>query len=173
MSEVNLAYQVLRRPDSRRDYDRSLRAAEREPVDGAGSGGAADQPRRETDHGSEWEGDPATSPGARLVGRVLTPPGPAKMPWKLMGAMAVIGTAAVVATAALADPPQTEPPDGILQVGSCVTIESNGDAREVACADSSALVVRRLLPTGSTCPPAYATHRDRLGLGTVCVEDTG
>ena len=175
MAELNAAYQVLRRPQSRRDYDRSLRTIP-----------TSTQHRHEHHHdvGSDDEFDDAgsvtgdvdasrVSPGARVAGRVLTPSGPARMPWKLMAVAALIGSAVVLASAAFSDPPETEPPDGIVRVGSCVTIESNGDAREVACAESPELVVGLVLPTGSTCPPAYATHRDRLGLGTLCVESAG
>lgn len=170
MAELNAAYQVLRRPQSRLDYDRSLRVA------------AVTAPERRDDADTDDEydvladaGDPLRepSPGARTAGRVLTPSGPARMPWKLMAVAALVGSAVVLASAAFSDPPESEPPDGIVRVGSCVTIESNGDAREVACAESPGLVVRLLLPTGSTCPPAYATRRDRLGLGTLCVEAAG
>ena len=100
----------------------------------------------------------------------LHPPGPARFPWRLMAVLAIIGTGLVVATAAFTDPPSIEPPDGILQVGSCVGVESNLDVREIACTpERPDLVVRRVLPVGSTCPAAYATYRDRMGLSTVCV----
>jgi hypothetical protein len=171
MAELNAAYQVLRRPQSRREYDRSLRTtvAWAEHRHDVGSDDEFD------DFGSAAGDAEASraSPGARVAGRVLTPSGPARMPWKLMAVAALIGSAVVLASAAFSDPPGTEPPDGIVRVGSCVTIERNGDAREVACADSPELVVGLVLPTGSSCPPAYATHRDRLGLGTLCVESAG
>ena len=169
MSELNQAYQVLRRPETRLAYDRSLRATSAAtPPDGD----PCDVDRATVDEFDDAIGDASRprSPGGRLAGRVLTPAGPARMPWKLMAVAAVIGSAGVLVSAALADPPEVEPPDGIVRVGSCVTIESNGDAREVACAESPELVVGLVLPTGSTCPPAYSTHRDRLGLGTLCVE---
>ncbi len=76
----------------------------------------------------------------------------------------------IIASAAFTDSPSEELPDGILRVGSCVEIEPNLDAREVACSTSPGLVVRQMLPTNSVCPQPYATHRDRLGLGTACVE---
>lgn len=167
MAELNAAYQVLRRPQSRLDYDRSLRAATTQVT---GDGDSDERVAIDVDEDDEPR---RPSPGARVAGRVLTPSGPARMPWKLMAVAALVGTAIVVAGAAFTDPPETEPPDGIVRVGSCVTIEANGDAREVACVDAPELVVGLVLPTGSTCPPAYATHRDRLGLGTLCVESAG
>lgn len=167
MAELNHAYQVLRRPHTRLEYDRSLRTT---PTSAVGDVDSTDD---------IFDGEPSDddlkppSPGARLAGRVLTPSGPARMPWKLMAVMAIVGSAVVLISASLADAPADEVPDGILRVGSCVAIEVNGDAREVACADAGSQVVRLVLPTGSQCPPAYATHRDRLGLGTACVEQVG
>jgi DnaJ domain len=169
MAELNAAYQVLRRRETRLDYDRSLRTPTASPDERRADDGPHDD-IGDLDAGSEMG---RSSPGARIAGRVLTPSGPARMPWRLMAVAALIGSAIVVASAAFSDPPASEPPDGIVRVGSCVTIESNGDAREVACAESPELVVGLVLPTGSTCPPAYATHRDRLGLGTLCVEAAG
>jgi hypothetical protein len=177
MAEINHAYHVLRRPHTRLEYDRSLRA---KPSRNGDSGfddarfGADFDDTGFDDTGFDDTGfDDAVrspSPGARLAGRVLTPSGPARMPWKLMAVTAVVGSAVVLVSASLADAPADEVPDGILRVGSCVAIEANGDAREIACADADNQVVRLVLPTGSRCPPAYATHRDRLGLGTACVE---
>jgi hypothetical protein len=164
MAELNRSYEVLRSPASRLAYDRALRSGG--AVDADPTGADSD------DWAPEFEESGPQSPGARLAGRVLTPTGPARMPWKLMAVAALIGSVVVLVGAALAEPSAVETPDGILQVGSCVTIEANGDAREIACSEAPDRVVRRLLPTGSTCPPAYGTHRDRLGLGTVCVETT-
>ena len=66
--------------------------------------------------------------------------------------------------------PSEEAPDGILRVGSCVAIERNGDAREVACTKTDAdLIVELVLPTDQRCPFPLAGHRDRLGLGLACV----
>lgn len=155
MAAVNEAYDVLRRPGARTAYDREL-AGRRTAADGPAAGpGVADD---------------AEPPGPTAATKVLTPSGPARMPWKLMGIAAAVGSVVVIASAAFTDSPSDEPPDGILRIGSCVEVEPNYDVREVDCATSPGLVVRQMLPTGATCPQPLATHRDRLGLGTACVE---
>lgn len=100
----------------------------------------------------------------------LSPAGPARVPWKLMLVAAALGSTLVLVTASFNDPPSVEPPDGIIRSGSCVVIEANGDAREVACTNTPTdIVVSLLLPIGATCPAELAAHRDRLGLGTACI----
>lgn len=168
MAELNRAYQVLGRPQARQEYDRRLRQA-------ASAGEAAARPDSgpDPDPDPDLEPTPASSPASRMATSVLTPSGPARMPWMLMLIAAVVGSGIVIASAALSESPRDEEPDGILRVGSCVEIESNGDVREISCATDDTHVVGLVLPTGSTCPPAYATHRGRLGLGAVCVETDG
>lgn len=68
------------------------------------------------------------------------------------------------------DPPSEEVPDGILRTGSCVAMESNGDVREIACNGVDDIVVEYLIPTDASCPGGLGAFRDRLGLGTVCIE---
>ena len=98
------------------------------------------------------------------------PAGPARVPWKGLAIVAVVGSLVVLIAAAVTDPPSTEPPDGILRVGSCVQIERNFDVREVACTGDGDVVVALVLPTDATCPAGLGAFRDRLGLGTVCIE---
>lgn len=156
MARLNAAYETLRRPETRREYDLSLARRSTPP---------------EADAGGEPLADSAPpSPGSRAATSVLAPSGPARMPWKLMAVAAALGSAVIIVSAAFTDRPADEPPDGILRVGSCVEIEPNLDAREVDCSISPGLVIRQMLPTGAVCPQPYATHRDRLGLGTACVE---
>lgn len=159
MAAVNEAYDVLRRPEARGAYDREL-AGQRAAANATTVGPGADD-----------DGNPMPpSPGSSATTKVLTPSGPARMPWKLMGVAAVVGSVVVIASAAFTDSPSDEPPDGILRIGSCVEVEQNYDVREVDCSISPGLVVRQMLPTGATCPQPLATHRDRLGLGTACIE---
>lgn len=156
MAEINEAYRVLRDPGRRAVYDRTLVA--RRDQDAA-------EPERPS-----GDADVAAEPGRRS-GRpsLLSPDGPARFPWKAMLLVAALGSALVLVSAALADPPDEEVPDGILRTDSCVTIEPNGDAREVACTGEGDIVVELLIPTDASCPVGMAPHRDRLGLGVACI----
>lgn len=84
---------------------------------------------------------------------------------------AVIGSVIILIASPFNDPPSEEPPDGILRTGSCVEIESNGDAREIACTGDGDVVVDQLIPTEARCPAGTTGHRDRLGLGIACIEE--
>jgi molecular chaperone DnaJ len=155
MSAVNEAYRVLSDPGRRLDYDRSLRDA------------ATGRPRVAERHTDRVHDDhdasvstPHTSP--------LSPAGPARVPWRLMGGAALLGSAIVVVSSVFADPPADEVPDGIIEPGSCVAFETNGDAREVACG-GGAVVVEAMVPLDGVCPAGTVAHRDRLGLGIACV----
>lgn len=156
MAAVNEAYRVLGDPARRAVYDRTLTSVRPDTSDAAPTGGEGDQ----------YAGSPVTVHRPTR----LAPDGPARVPWKLMLITALIGSSLVLATAAFNDAPSEELPDGILRAGSCIEIEANGDAREVACTNSpDDIVVSLLIPTGATCPVELAAHRDRLGLGTVCI----
>ncbi len=165
MAALNEAYRVLSDPGRRAMYDRSLHGP-------AQAGGA---PPDEDDFDDSWfDVDHLNrDDGMDAIRRSspLSPPGPARVPWKLMLVSAVIGTAVVLVAATFNDPPSEEPPDGILRPGSCVEIEINGDAREVACAGDDDVVVEVLVPTSARCPTGTLGHRDRLGLGIACVRE--
>lgn len=153
MSTVNEAYRVLGDPGRRALYDRSLADGGRPVV---------------TDDAFHEQVDEFEAHVVRTPTRLL-PDGPARVPWKWMAVAALVGSAVVLVAAAFNDPPQSEAPDGILRAGSCVVIEDNGDAREVACTGTGDVIVELLLPTGAECPADLAAHRDRLGLGTACI----
>jgi molecular chaperone DnaJ len=153
MSSVNEAYRVLNDPGRRANYDRSLFASPERRFD--------DLPPDVADLDVDAP-PPAYTP--------LSPSGPARLPWRLMLIAALVGSAIVLVAAAFTDAPSEEPPDGILRTGSCVEIEPNGDAREVACTGDGDTVVELLLPTGARCPQGTVAHRDRLGLGTACIQ---
>ena len=100
----------------------------------------------------------------------LSPAGPARVPWKLMGVAALIGSVAVLISSMFSRDPKVEQPDGILRPGSCVTFEPNGDAREVTCSGGvDDIVVEQLVPLDGMCPTGTIGHRDRQGLGIACV----
>jgi molecular chaperone DnaJ len=141
---LNAAYAVLGDPVRRHDYDRQLRAA------------------------------PDVAPAAEpvVVGVPDDPPAPmpaARFPWRGLTLATAVAVVAVAAASVLSGPPRPESPDGILQPGSCVTIEPNTDAREVACTGAADLVVREVVPVGSGCPFETRGHRDHQGQGTACV----
>jgi molecular chaperone DnaJ len=149
MAALNDAYHVLRNPGRRAAYDAEL-AAQRNDR-------RTTVPRRST-----------PPPRASLV--VVDAGAPARYPWKLAVAAAAIGAVVVLFAAALSKPAEPARPDNVLEHGSCVAIEANGDAREVNCAGTDGdLVVEELIPFDGTCPPGLAAHRDRQGMGFACV----
>ncbi len=157
MSDVNEAYRVLSDPRRRLEYDRTI------GVHGsaAPTGGRTGPSEPSVDSGPF----PPPAPPSRLM-----PAGPARVPWKMMLVMAVVGSAVILFAAAFNDAPSDEPPDGILRAGSCVMIEPNLDVREIACTGLDDTVVELVIPTDGTCPIGLGTFRDRLGLGKVCIE---
>jgi molecular chaperone DnaJ len=145
MSEINEAYRVLSDDSRRAAYDRQLEVGTL-PTDDT----------------------PFTPPPTSTVRRPAPGP-PARIPWRLMGAMAAIGIAVVLIGAAMRKPDTVRPPDGVLGTGSCVVIEANGDASETNCDGDGDLVVEVVVPFDSTCPSGTEPHRDRQGLGIACV----
>lgn len=166
MAEINEAYRVLSDPGRRAIYDRALVDTARHAA-GAGTDDGTDDGWHDAAHPD----DPGTARRGRAPRsvRLLAPDGPARFPWKPMLVVAVVGSALVLLSAALADPPGEEVPDGILRTDSCVVIEPNGDAREVACTGEDDVVVELLIPTDARCPVGMEPHRDRLGLGVACI----
>ena len=150
MAAINEAYRVLGDEARRAAYDVQLGAGE---------------VRYDAGQWSEWS---AASPATVASPRPAPGP-PARMPWKFMGGMVAIGIAVVLIGAALRRPTPDRPPDGVVRPGSCVVIESNNDAREVNCQGSGELVVERIVAFDGRCPSGTEPHRDRQGLGTVCV----
>ena len=94
---------------------------------------------------------------------------PARFPWRGLAVATTIAVIGVGAASLLSDPPVPAAPDGILQPGSCVTIEPNTDARETTCLGSDDVVVRVVVPAGVACPFGTAPHRDHQGQGTACL----
>jgi hypothetical protein len=153
MASVNEAYRVLGDPGRRALYDRTLSAP--------AATSAVRAPRVAP--------EPADPSADRPT--FLSPDGPARIPWKLMAVLAALGTTAVLVSASRDGGDGSEAPDGIIRPGSCVVLEPNNDAREVACGAGPGddLVVDVLVPLDATCPAGTVGHRDRLGLGIACV----
>lgn len=155
MSTINEAYRVLSDPTRRVVYDAALRGA---PASGRG---------------------PAPPPPAAGSDPAPTMPtfpshlGPARIPWRSVMFVATLAIVGIVVLAQFTEPGEPRGPDGIIQIGSCVTIEPNGDAREVLCTADPAvdLVVEAFVPFDDACPGGTVAHRDRQGMGVACVAD--
>jgi len=147
MRALNEAYHVLSDPARRAVYDGQMR--------GLGSAAGPAEPR------------PAS------VAPSPVPVAPSPFPWRMFAVAGVVASVAVAAASILSGPPDPVVPDGLLHPGSCVTIEPNTDAREVACTGAGDLVVRLLVAPDQACPAGTAAHRDRQGLGTACVAPAG
>lgn len=154
MAAVNEAYRVLSDPAKRLEYDRSI-----------GRFGSAVGAARTTEVDDDVHRPPPPVAPSRLM-----PAGPARVPWRFMLVMAVVGSAVILFAASFNEAPGTETPDGILRVGSCVAVEQNFDVREVACSGADDLVVDLVLPIDATCPVGLDEFRDRLSSATVCIE---
>jgi hypothetical protein len=150
MAQINEAYRVLGEPSRRAVYDASLR--------GTGSAAGPSVPS-------------APTPAADVAAAAPRPPlPPARYPWKLVLVMFLLGAAVVLIGAALYRPKEPGPPDNLLGPGSCVTIEPNGDAREINCTGAPGeLVVTALIGMDELCPDGIEGHRDRQGRGQACV----
>lgn len=146
MTEINEAYRVLGEPGRRAVYD----AGRRGP----------------TIHHSAASSSPATAVRMPAYAVDTTP---ARYPWKLVLGMAAVGITIVLIGAALYKPAKERPPDNLLETGSCVVIEANGDAREINCSGPDDLVVAELVAIDARCPDGTEGHRDRQGRGLACV----
>lgn len=163
MASLNEAYRVLSDPGRRVVYDRTLDGSMASGTGSAAGGGAG------ANGHDEWDGRERPAAPRHTV---LAPAGPARVPWKLMGVLAVVGSGAVLVSSFFDEPPAAQRPDGLLQLGSCVSFEPNGDVREVACIGTDQdVVVEIMVPLDSACPVGTEAHRDRQGIVMVCIPD--
>jgi len=148
---------VLSDPARRAVYDAGLRST---TANGSGP----------TSAGSEATGSSTTTGHVRGV---VHPShvGPARIPWRGLLVVGLIGVIGVVVLAQFTEPGEVPGPDGVLRVGSCVTIEPNGDAREAACTGDPEvdIVVEAFVPFDATCPNGTEPRRDRQGMGVACI----
>ena len=149
MSTINEAYRTLNDPARRAVYDASLRS------------GSVPGP----------EAASATPPAEPAMPAFPSHLGPARFPWRSVTFFAALAIIGIIVLAQFTEPGEPRGPDGIIQIGSCVMIEPNGDAREVACtADLDVdLVVEAFVPFDDVCPGGTVAHRDRQGMGVACV----
>jgi len=148
MPAINEAYRVLGDPARRAVYDASLRPT-----------AATSRPA---------PSEPAPAYAAPMHPSHL---GPARIPWRSLLVVGIIGVIGVIVLAQFTEPGAPSGPDGILGVGSCVAIETNGFAREVLCTRDTTvdLVVAALVPFDATCPGRTEPHQDRQGMGIACI----
>jgi molecular chaperone DnaJ len=156
MPAINEAYRVLNDPARRAVYDASLRGAALRGPAAPPSGSAA-----------------RTAPAGSTPTMPTFPShlGPARFPWRSVSFFAALAIIGIVVLAQFTEPGEPRGPDGIIQIGSCVTIEPNGDAREVLCTDDPTvdLKVEAFVPFSDSCPSDTVAHRDRQGMGIACV----
>lgn len=157
MPTINEAYRVLNDPARRAVYDASLR--------GATQRGPAAPPSEPAAGATTAAGTTPTMP------TFPSHLGPARFPWRSVSFFAVLAIIGVVVLAQFTEPGEPRGPDGIIQIGSCVAIEPNGDAREVLCTDDPTvdLKVEAFVPFSDSCPGGTVAHRDRQGMGIACV----
>jgi hypothetical protein len=146
MAEINAAWQLLGDPQRRAAYD--------------GPAVVASVPR--------------TGAAPADVAGPIGPLPPARIPWRLMGVMAAVGTGIVMAGAiANDDPPPVEVPDQLLYEGSCVQVDARLEASEVPCRGEGDLVVVSIVGFDGTCPAPSIGYRDRQGRGLACTVISG
>ena len=142
LAPINDAWRVLGDPALRREYDRSLAAGQSSPVD---------------DNRSQTPGPPPE------------PLPPSNFPWRFLAGLAIVLIGIVWYADSRGGSGGQTPPDNVLEVGSCVVIQDNGDAAEVNCADNHDGVVENRIGDGELCATPMEPHRDQQGLGVVCV----
>ena len=145
MAQVNQAWAVLSDPVRRREYDTARQA--RSPL--------------------------STSDRDENVRRHVETPvyvAPARFPWRAMLVVGAIASLVVLVVNGLSDPPAPGVPDQLLEPGSCVLIDRERFAVEVACSSPHQYVVRQFIAIDRSCPMDTESYRDRQGMGLACVD---
>jgi hypothetical protein len=94
---------------------------------------------------------------------------PARFPWRFLGVLFLIGLVFVAIGVVTASDPVPPTVDNVLEPGSCVVIDTNGDAVERLCSAPHDGVVTVFLASPGQCPDGTEAHRDHQGMGTACV----
>ncbi|NQV96825.1 MAG: J domain-containing protein [Acidimicrobiaceae bacterium] len=147
MAEISQAWSVLSNNARRRQYDESL--LNPRDVDNSAS------------HVS------ATSPVFQMADMQFVER--ARFPWRFVLIIIVVGTAIILGINAAGQQRKPVGPDGLLQSGSCIVVDANLAAVEVACEEPHDGVVRQLIGFDKVCPRDTEAIRDRQGMGIACV----
>lgn len=153
MADINAAWQVLRDPRRRREYDLELGAPAATPAASAPASRASDA-------------QPFIEPRHNPLSRYQDPP---RIPWRFMGVLLALGVAFVVLGVMTAGDPVPPTVDNVLEPGDCVVIDVNGDAVERLCSQPHDGTIEALVTSGESCSATAEPHRDRQGMGTACV----
>lgn len=148
MAQINDAWRVLSDPGRRAVYDAQSRRSAAPTSTAASS---------------------TVRTAARPAAVAPTVATPARFPWRFMLVVASIGVAFILVNAALTKPGDGDVPDNLINAGSCVNVADNGDAVEVSCGGTHDGLVDSLISTDGVCPGDTESHRDRQGMGQVCV----
>ena len=140
MAEVVRAWSTLSNPDLRHAYDAELFDTELFDV--------------------KSEAEDSFPPTPIVRGR---------FPKGLIGSILAIGVVGVLVIDVMSGPVVPTKPDGLLQSGSCVVVDTNKLAIEVGCEVDHYGVVRQLIGFDMTCPSDTEAIRDRQGMGQACV----
>lgn len=158
MAQINEAWRVLSDPGRRAVYDMQRDAS------------------RVGSQSNSARGSASPSSPSRTVRRPDSPPPPAvtpaRFPWRFMLIIASLGIAFILVNAALTKPGQPQRSNNLIDAGSCVNFADNNDAVEVACDGSNQGVVVSFRASDSACSQGTEEHRDRQGMGEVCVRLT-
>jgi molecular chaperone DnaJ len=160
MPAINEAYRVLGDPSRRAVYDAGLRtASNRDP----------DDTNVTVTRGT------ATGPARSAAPMHPSHVGPARVPWRSMLVLAVVGSVGVVVLAQFTEPGSPPGPDGIFRVGECAEVQVDMSVREVACTGDPSidLVVEAFVPFEGRCPGGTTPYRDRQGMGIACIAEPG
>ena len=161
MAAVNEAWKVLGDPGRRASYDASLAlVAHSGPPAATGVRAPAKAPVAEPP-------EPPPGPGARWAIR---------LPWiVILAVLALIffitAYAGHVRSSGPGSPPSPgrQPVDGIITVSSCITLDPNALAVEVACDGPHLGVVQAIVAAGAPCPLSTEGYFDQTETKLVCV----
>lgn len=147
MAEISQAWSVLSMPALRRQYDESL--------------------LNTTDAAYSASNISAGSPVFDMAEIHFIER--ARFPWRFVLIVIAVGSAIIIGINAAGQQSKPVGPDGLLQSGSCIVVDANLAAVEVACQEPHDGVVRQLIGFDKVCPRDTEAIRDRQGMGIACV----